>query len=125
MKEFEYPLDALTDPVRFNAGAFGLQCAYFTIKLPLDKVRIEYYDRETGEVIENRQSPTRWQVITDVVDVLRVKEYRKYKTYCELDIILLTDELPSKYHPYLNLNDYHEEGYLKYEPLQEAGSYRG
>jgi hypothetical protein len=123
MKNFETPLDTLTDPVRFNAGPFGLQCSYFTIKLPLDKVRIEYYDWETGNVIENRQLPTRWQAITDVVDSIRVRAYRKYKTYCELDIILLMDELNPKYQPYLDLNAYHDEGYLKHEPLQESGSY--
>jgi len=123
MKEFESPFDTLTDPVRFNAGAFGLQCAYFTIKLPLDKVRIEYYDKQTCDVIETMQFPTMWRAITDVVDSIRVKAYRKYKTYCELDIILLIDDLDPKYHQYLDLYDYHEDGYLKHEPLQETSSY--
>jgi len=124
MKPFETQLDTLTNPVHFNAGQFGLQCAYFTIKLPLDKVRIEYYDHQTGEIVESRQSPTRWQAITDVVDSIRVKAYRKYKTYYELDIILLIDDLDPKYNQYLDLYDHHEEGYLNYEPLQEQGSYQ-
>lgn len=117
-------LDTLNDPVRFNTHAFGIQCAYFTIKVPIDKVRIEYYDSKTGDVIEEKQSPTKWRAITDIVDSIRVKSYRKYKTYCELDIMLLTDDINPKYHPYLELNNHSDEGYVNYEPLQDSGSYR-